>query len=70
MYAAMLESDYITQRKQTFLDNFWAEWKPLLGKKHVIQELDKCDFRDVYNHLMEEREAKKNLNKDVRTRRR
>jgi hypothetical protein len=66
MYATMLETDYITQKKRTFLDNFWAAFKPLLGKDHVVKCLEKCDFRDIYNHLMAEREAKKNLSKEVR----
>lgn len=65
MYALMLESDYVTQKKKTFLDNFWAEFKAVLGKNHVIKSLEKCDFRDIYNHLMTEREAKKQLSKEV-----
>ena len=66
MYASMLESDYITKQKKTFLDNFWAEWKPMLGKKHTIQCLEKCDFRDIYNKLMEDRDLKKQMGKEVR----
>jgi DNA topoisomerase I len=65
MYASMLETDYVTQKKKTFIDNFWAEFKAILGKNHVIKDLNKCDFRDMYNHLMAEREAKKNLSREV-----
>lgn len=66
MFAAMLETDYVTQKKEQFMKNFWIDFKHVLGPKHVIKTLDKCDFRDIYNHLMEEREAKKSLSKEVR----
>lgn len=64
MYAAMLETDYVTQKKEMFLKNFWIDFKHVLGKTHV-KGLEKCDFRDIYNHLMADREAKKNLTKEV-----
>lgn len=62
MYASMIETDYM--QKEIFLSNFWAEFKKVLGKNHVIRDLKKCDFRDIYDHLMAEREAKKNLPKE------
>ena len=65
MFAAMLETDYVTQKKEKFMENFWIDFKHVLGKNHIIKDLDKCDFRDIYNHLMAEREAKKALTKEV-----
>ena len=51
--------------KQQFLDNFWADWKPILGKDHVIKNLKKCDFTPIYEWHMAERERKKALPKEV-----
>lgn len=65
MYAAMLETDYVKQKKPMFMKNFWDEFKTILGKGHKIKSLEKCDFRDIYDHLMKEREAKKALSKEV-----
>jgi Eukaryotic DNA topoisomerase I, DNA binding fragment len=65
MFAAMLETDYVTQKKEQFMKNFWTDFQHVLGRKHVIQSLDKCDFRDIYNHLMADREAKKAMSKEV-----
>jgi len=62
MYAAMLRTDYIG--KTTFINNFWREFKQALGKGHKIQELKKCDFQPILNHLDAEREKKKNLTKE------
>lgn len=66
MYAAMLETDYVKQKKPVFLKNFWDEFKAILGKGHKVKSLAKCDFQDIYDHLMQEREAKKALTKEVR----
>ena len=63
MYGVMIETDYA--KKKQFNDNFWAAFKDVLGKGHVIKSLDKCDFRPMYEHFMAEREAKKLLPKDV-----
>lgn len=38
----------------------------VLGKNHVIKTLDKCDFTPIYDHLMAERDKKKNMTKEVR----
>jgi DNA topoisomerase-1 len=64
MYAVMIETDYMN--KPLFKKNFWAGFKEVLGKGHKIQSLDKCDFRPIYEHLMADRERKKNLPKEVR----
>ena len=35
----------------------------VLGKNHVIKGLDKCNFTPIYDALMADREAKKNVTK-------
>lgn len=57
LYAKYIETDYIKNR--VFNNNFWRDWKLLLGKDHIIQSLDKCDFRKIYDYLIEQKEIKK-----------
>ena len=65
MYAAMINTDYAT--KETFLKNFWREFKQLLGKDHPIKELKKCDFNPIVKWIEAEREKKKALTKEEKT---
>eukprot|EP00762_Andalucia_godoyi_P001876 ANDGO_06005.mRNA.1 DNA topoisomerase 1 len=58
MYAACLNSDY--PQKPVFNQNFWADFVKVLGPDHVIDTLDKCDFRPIAELLALQR-AKKNL---------
>ncbi|KAJ0251353.1 Topoisomerase I C-terminal domain-containing protein [Hirschfeldia incana] len=58
MFAVMRETDYYN--KPLFRKNFWNDWSKLLGKKHVIQKLDDCDFTPIYDWHLE----KKQNNKD------
>ncbi|KAJ8429345.1 hypothetical protein Cgig2_008792 [Carnegiea gigantea] len=62
MYAVMLETDYI--KKEKFNENFFNDWKKLLGKNHVIQELKKCDFRPIYEWHLKEKEKKKQMSSE------
>lgn len=62
MYASMLKSDYIT--KPMFCKNFWDGWKDILGPKHTIQSLDKCDFTNIYTHIKQVQEDAKKVDKD------
>ena len=39
LYAVMLQTDYM--QKPKFLANFWAAFRGILGKDHVIRSLDK-----------------------------
>ncbi|KAK9933580.1 hypothetical protein M0R45_020773 [Rubus argutus] len=59
MYAVMIDTDYV--QKETFRDNFWNDWRKLLGKNHVIQKLDACDFKPIYDWYQKEKEKKKQL---------
>ncbi|KAG2250098.1 hypothetical protein Bca52824_089726 [Brassica carinata] len=58
MFAVMRDTDYYNI--PLFRKNFWNDWRKLLGKKHVIQKLDDCDFTPIYEWHLE----KKQKNKD------
>lgn len=62
-FAVMLETDYM--KKDQFLKNFWDDWRKVLGPKHVIRDLKKCNFRPINDWHMSEREKKKELPKEV-----
>ncbi|KAH9620317.1 hypothetical protein KSS87_021714 [Heliosperma pusillum] len=62
MYAVMLETDYINKEK--FNENFFSDWKKLLGRNHVIQDLKKCDFRPIHEWHLREKEKKKLMTTD------
>ncbi|KAJ0246156.1 DNA topoisomerase 1 alpha [Hirschfeldia incana] len=59
MFAVMKETEYYT--KPQFRENFWNDWRKLLGKKHVIQKLDDCDFTPIYEWHLREKEKKKQM---------
>ncbi|CAA0829184.1 DNA topoisomerase 1 [Striga hermonthica] len=59
MYAVMLDTDYMT--KPQFKENFMADWQKILGKKHVIQSLEHCDFSPIYEWHLKEKEKKKQM---------
>ncbi|OAY28419.1 DNA topoisomerase 1 alpha isoform X1 [Manihot esculenta] len=59
MFAVMKDTDYML--KQKFLENFWNDWRKLLGKNHVIQKLEDCDFTPIYEWHQREKEKKKQM---------
>ncbi|KAF3444184.1 hypothetical protein FNV43_RR13874 [Rhamnella rubrinervis] len=59
MFAVMKDTEYVT--KKTFRENFWNDWRKLLGKNHVIQKLDSCDFTPIYDWYQNEKEKKKQM---------
>ncbi|CDY19896.1 BnaC09g31620D [Brassica napus] len=59
MFAVMRETEYYN--KQMFRDNFWNDWRKILGKNHVIKNLDDCDFSPIYEWYMQEKEIKKQM---------
>ncbi|MEW5309744.1 MAG: hypothetical protein WDW38_001606 [Sanguina aurantia] len=61
-YAAMTGSPYL--EKPTFVNNFWEGFKAVLGPKHVVKCLEKCDFSRIWDWQMAAREAKKNRSKE------
>ncbi|CAN1790384.1 DNA topoisomerase 1 beta [Linum perenne] len=63
MFAVMKDTDYM--QKPKFLENFWNDWRKILGKNHVIQKLDDCDFTPIYDWHQQEKEKKKQMSTDV-----
>ncbi|KAL5804017.1 hypothetical protein ACOSQ3_030817 [Xanthoceras sorbifolium] len=59
MFAVMLDTDYM--QKPKFKENFWNDWRKLLGRNHVIQNLDNCDFKPIYDWHQEQKEKKKQM---------
>lgn len=46
-----------------FRQNFWKDWKKILGSSHTIKNLDDVDFTPVAQYLFEKSEQKKTANK-------
>lgn len=65
-FAVMKDTDYMN--KPTFLKNFWEGFQEVLGPRHVIQSLEKCDFTPIYEWHMAERERKRSLSKEEKER--
>jgi DNA topoisomerase-1 len=57
IYAKFTDTEYI--KDHTFKKNFWNDFKKMLGKEHIIQSLDNCDFSLIYDYLLKEKERKK-----------
>ena len=56
-----------------FIKNFMADFRAILGKKHMIKDFDKCDFGPIRRHLNEDKlvkkaitDAERKVNKDVK----
>ncbi|GJW92083.1 DNA topoisomerase 1 alpha-like protein [Tanacetum coccineum] len=59
MFAVMLDTDYMS--KPQFKENFWSDWRNILGKNHTIQNLDNCDFKPIYEWHQAEKDKKKQM---------
>ncbi|KAM0049065.1 putative DNA topoisomerase [Helianthus debilis subsp. tardiflorus] len=59
MFAVMLDTDYMT--KPVFKENFWNDWRKILGRNHTIQNLEDCDFKPIYDWHQREKEKKKQM---------
>jgi len=59
MFAVMKDTDYAAKPK--FIENFWHDWKKVLGSKHVIQKFELCDFTPIYDWHLMEKEKKKQM---------
>jgi DNA topoisomerase I len=57
LYARFIDTDYVKNSK--FNKNFWNDWKPVLGKNSVIQNLNDVDFSNYNNYLVDLREKNK-----------
>ena len=63
MFAKMRETEYYN--KPLFRENFWNDWRELLGKDHVIRNLDDCDFSPIYEWYMQDIEIRKQMSAEV-----
>ncbi|KAK8712399.1 hypothetical protein V6N13_147639 [Hibiscus sabdariffa] len=62
MFAVMKDTDYMS--KPQFKKNFWEDWSKLLGKNHIIKDLDECDFTPIYEWHLQEKEKKKQMSSE------
>ncbi|KAH1141077.1 hypothetical protein GLYMA_12G013500v4 [Glycine max] len=58
-----IQTDYMP--KDRFKENFWNDWRKLLGRNHVIQNLKDCDFIPIYDWYQSEKEKKKGMTAEV-----
>ncbi|KAK0531121.1 DNA topoisomerase 1 [Tilletia horrida] len=71
-YAIKIETDYVKKPSNAaiFNKNFFDDWKKILAKHPPangvkITDLSKCDFRDMYNHFKELRDAENERKKNM-----
>lgn len=74
-FASKLEQDdRLYQKDQTrsrviddkvFINNFWKDWKIILGSSNPIKDFNKVDFGPIQNYIVAQSEAKKNLRKQM-----
>merc|ERR1739838_1153974 len=70
-YAAMLNTDYVTDPKKSemFSANFFKDWRLTMTDKEKsdIKRLDECNFRPVLEYIEEKREERKSRTKEEKT---
>ncbi|KAL1822157.1 hypothetical protein ACET3Z_008935 [Daucus carota] len=59
MIAVMQDTEYMT--KPVFRENVMNDWKKILGRNHIIKNLDDCDFTPIYEWHQTEKEKKKQM---------
>ena len=66
LFAVMKDTDYAA--KPVFVENFFKCFRQVLKgqNKETITEFSKCDFTNIYNWNVAEREKKKALTTEVR----
>jgi len=62
LYAKYMETEYT--KNKIFNNNFWKDFKKVLGKDHEIKSLDGCNLDAIHKHLIKEREKKKQTKKE------
>jgi DNA topoisomerase-1 len=63
MFAVMKDTEYAS--KETFINNFFNDWRHILGKKHIIKKFELCDFTPIYEWNLQEKEKKKQMTPEV-----
>ncbi|KAM0866765.1 hypothetical protein ACQ4PT_042433 [Festuca glaucescens] len=59
MFAVMKDTEYAS--KETFINNFFKDWRNILGRKHIIKKFELCDFSPIYKWHLQEKEKKKQM---------
>ncbi|CAM0902192.1 unnamed protein product [Alopecurus aequalis] len=59
MFAVMQDTEYAS--KETFTNNFFDDWREILGKNHLIKKFQLCDFTPIYEWHLQEKEKKKQI---------
>jgi DNA topoisomerase-1 len=49
-----------------FIKNFFADFREILGKKHIVKEFKKCDFEPIRKHLNEQKIIRKAITDEER----
>ena len=62
IFAKYTDTEYMNNK--VFKKNFWEDWKKILGKNNTIQSLDKCNFGNIYNYIIEQKEIKNSIPKE------
>ena len=63
MFAVMKDTEYAS--KETFINNFFDDWREILGKNHVVRKFQLCDFTPIYEWHLQEKEKKKQITSEV-----
>ena len=63
MFAVMKDTEYAS--KETFTNNFFADWQKILGETHIIKKFEFCDFTPIYEWHLQEKEKKKQITPEV-----
>ncbi|XP_037489652.1 DNA topoisomerase 1 beta-like [Triticum dicoccoides] len=59
MFAVMKDTEYAS--KETFINNFFSDWRKTLGKTHIITKFELCDFTPIYEWHLQEKEKKNQI---------
>lgn len=63
IYSKFIDTEYINNKN--FKKNFWYDWKKLL-KGTPIENLENCDFKKIYEHVITEKIKKKEIPKEIK----
>ena len=64
LYSKYIDTEYVKNR--IFNQNFWNDWRRFLGREHIIQSLQGCDFRLIYDYILQSKEEKKKLTESMK----
>ncbi|XP_044968892.1 DNA topoisomerase 1 beta-like [Hordeum vulgare subsp. vulgare] len=59
MFAVMKDTEYASN--ETFINNFFTDWRKILGKTHIITKFELCNFTPIYEWHLREKEKKNQM---------